>query len=56
MIILTIIKYICLFFGILYGFSNVVKAFRSLPIHAPQLWIMALGIVGYVLLEFELGC
>lgn len=50
------LKYLCLFIAIIYGFGNVVRACRQQPpIYWPQLTFMALGVVGYLLLEFDLG-
>ena len=47
---MDLLKYICLFLAIIYTFSNTVKAFRGLPISSPQLWLMGIGIVGYLIL------
>lgn len=52
---MIVIKYLCLLLAIIYGFSNVAKIIRKQTIYSPQIVFMALGIVGYILLEFELG-
>lgn len=52
---MVVLKYVCLFLAIVYGFGNVVRTFRGQTIHSPQVLLMGLGIVGYILLEFELG-
>ena len=52
---MIVLKYLCLFVAIMYGFGNVVRAFRNQTISGFQIFLMAGGIVGYVLLEFELG-
>lgn len=49
------LKYLCMTIAIAYGFSNIVKVFRGKAVSAPCIWMMAIGIVGYVLLKFELG-
>lgn len=49
------LKYICLLFAIVYTYSNIVKTFRGNAIGSSQLFIMGASIVGYILLEFELG-
>lgn len=50
-----ILKTIFLLVGIVYTFSNVVKAFRGKYISALTIWVMAIGITGYLLIEFWLG-
>lgn len=47
-----ILKCICLFLAILYGFSNTVKAFRNMNISSMQLLLMTIGIVGFIYLQF----
>ena len=54
-IMMIILKYICFVIGLIYGFGNIVRAQRRLTIHGPQIWLMALGIAGYLLLEIDLG-
>lgn len=49
---IVFIKCICLFFAIVYGFSNLVKAFRKLRISNAQLFLMGIGIVGFIYLQF----
>ena len=56
---LIILKFICLVVGIVYGFSNTVKAIVLLrggmaTISKFQLLLMALGIVGFIFLQFKL--
>ena len=51
---LIILKFICLVVGIMYGFSNVVKATKGHAIETAQIVLMALGIVGFVFLQFKL--
>ena len=45
-------KCLFLFLAIMYGFSNTVKAFRKHSIGNSQLFLMTIGIVGFVWLEF----
>lgn len=49
---IVFLKCICLFLAIVYGFSNVVKAFRNLKIYNAQLFLMGIGIVGFIYLQF----
>ena len=46
------VKFIYLFLAIFFGFSNIVKAFRGLAITNTQLFLMAIGIVGYIYFQF----
>lgn len=50
--LLTICKLLCLFLGILYGFGNLVRAKRNLQISSQQMILMAIGVVGFIGLEF----
>lgn len=51
----TILKYICLLVAILYTFNNIGRLIRKEPVYAPQIILMGIGIVGYIMLEFEFG-
>ena len=56
---MILLKCICLSLAIIYGFSNVVKAFRKMDIGSGQLLLMTVGIVGFVYLQFWMqigGC
>ena len=44
-------KCVFLLLAIVYGFSNVVKAFRKLKIYNAQLFLMGIGIVGFIYLQ-----
>lgn len=48
----NIIKCIFLFLAITYGFSNTVKAFRKMAISEAQMFLMGIGIVGFIYLQF----
>lgn len=48
------LKFLCLTIGIVYGFGNIGRLTRKLAISAPQMWLMGLGIAGYVALT-QLG-
>lgn len=54
--LLTIIKYICLAVGIVYGFSNVIKGVvmicgRQATVGEFQNWAMGISIAGYIALS-----
>lgn len=56
---LILLKFVCLVIGIVYSFSNMVKAILLLrggnaKISQFQLFAMALGIVGFIFLQFKL--
>lgn len=55
MTFLTILKYVCLFLVVMYGFSNVVKAFRGNAITNSQIGLMTIGLIGWIILQFEVG-
>lgn len=46
------IKCICLLLAIIYGFSNVAKFARNQTIHGVQIFLMAVGIVGFIYFQF----
>lgn len=48
------LKFLCMFLMIMYGFSNMGKLIRGLPISNPQMMLMSLGAAGYILLT-QLG-
>ena len=52
--LLLVAKYIFLTIAIVYTFSNVVKGLRGLGITDGQLWLMAIGIVGYIVTSSNL--
>lgn len=52
---MIVLKYLCLLLAVTYTFSNIGRACRGEAVYAPQILLMGLGIVGYILLEFELG-
>ena len=49
---MIILKCICLLLAIVYGFSNIVKSFRGHSVSDFQMWAMAIGIVGFIYLQF----
>lgn len=51
---LIILKFICLFLGVAYGFSNTIKAIKNIDIGSEQIILMSLGIVGFIFLQFKL--
>ena len=53
-LILILLKLVCLLVGVIYGFSNTVKATRGQGIGFIQIVLMALGIVGFVFIQFKL--
>ena len=53
-LMLILLKFVCLVVGIVYGFSNIVKAKRGQGIGFIQIVLMALGIVGFVFIQFKL--
>ena len=50
-----ILKYVCLVPAIVYTFSNITKGFRGHAISTKNLYLMAISISAYCLLEFGLG-
>lgn len=52
--ILVIIKIICLLLAVTYGYGNTIKAFRGQAISGFQTLAMAIGIVGFVVVQFKL--
>ena len=56
---LILLKFICLLVAIIYGFSNVAKTMYIIKggeatVNGVQMFMMALGIVGFVFLQFKL--
>ena len=52
MIILkNILTIIFLLLAIVYGFTNIVKAFRGQRISSIEIWLMAIGIAGFIALH-----
>lgn len=49
---MVLLKCICLALAIIYGFSNIVKAFRNFNIGTIQVLLMTIGIVGFIYLQF----
>lgn len=52
--ILIIIKLICLLFAVWFGFINVSKVIYGHSIPSMNIFIMSLGIVGFVSIQFNL--
>lgn len=52
--ILIIMKIIFLLYAIVYGFGNIVRAFRGTAIHSLQLVLMSVGIVGFIVIQYKL--
>ena len=55
MIFLTILKYVFLTFAIRYTFSNFGRLFSGQGVKSATMWIMSIGISGYLLFQFGLG-
>ena len=51
---MVIIKLLCLLLAILYGFSNIAKLIRGQRISSIQVFLMAIGIVGFIAIQFNL--
>lgn len=56
---LVILKFVCLVVGVVYGFSNIGKTMmivssQNATVEWQSLWIMAIGIVGFIFLQFKL--
>lgn len=53
--ILIILKFICLLLAVLYGFSNIGKIVAKCgDISNAQILMMAIGVVGFIFLQFKL--
>lgn len=46
------IKFICLVFAIVYGYSNTAKVFRGQSVTDMQMFLMGIGIAGFVFLQW----
>jgi hypothetical protein len=53
-LMLTILKIIFLFIGVLYLSSVILKARYKTNVPSEQIFIMVLGIVGFIVLQFKL--
>lgn len=49
---ILIAKFICLLLGIVYGFSNIAKVYCKQNISSAQMFMMGLGITGFVFLQW----
>ena len=54
-IFMIILKAILLLLGCVYAFSNIGKLFYKGTIYGGQIWLMCIGIIGYITIEFWLG-
>lgn len=52
---MIMLKSISLVIGCVYGFSNIGKLFYKQQIGGLQIWMMCLGIVGFIMIHFWLG-
>lgn len=50
--IILIAKFICLLLGVVYGFSNIAKVYYKQHISSAQMFMMGLGITGFVFLQW----
>lgn len=48
-----ILKIIFLIMAVMYGYSNTAKVFKGQRVTGIQIFLMALGIVGFVSIHFE---
>lgn len=51
---MNILKYVFLIMAIVYGFSNITKVIYKKSITSPQLLFMAIGIVGFISIQFNI--
>ena len=51
---LILLKFVCLFISVLFGFSNIIKMYYKNDIQGFYIITMSLGIVGFVFLQFKL--
>lgn len=51
-VVILIVKFICLLLGVVYGFSNTAKAYCKQNISNAQMFMMGLGITGFVFLQW----
>lgn len=49
----NILRIIFLLLAIVYGFSNTIKAVRGQRIGSIAVWLMAIGIVGFIAIQFD---
>ena len=54
-IFMIILKALLLAVGCVYGFSNIGKLMRSQEIYGSQIWLMVIGIIGFVTIHFWIG-
>lgn len=52
---MIILKAIFLLWAIVYGFGNICRAANKQDISAMQMWLMGIGVVGFITLQFWLG-
>ena len=48
------VKLLCLLMAIVYLTSNVIRGCRNLGVSGVNMWLMSIGIVGFVTLQWEL--
>jgi len=51
---LILLKFICLFLAVMYLYSNTARIIKNQPVGSIPVVLMALGIVGFVFLQFKL--
>lgn len=52
--VLIILKFICLFVGVVYFYSNTAKIIKDYPVGNAPILLMTLGIVGFLFLQFKM--
>lgn len=49
---ILIAKFICLLLAATYGYSNTLKAIRGFKVTSPQVLLMAIGVSGFIMLQW----
>ena len=50
--VILIAKFICLLFGVVYGFSNIAKVYCKQNISNAQMFLMGFGITSFIFLQW----
>ena len=54
-IFMIFLKALLLAVGCVYGFSNIGKLIRGQTIYSVRIWLMVIGLIGFVTIHFWLG-
>lgn len=51
---LIILKFICLFLGVIYTYSNTAKIIKNQSVGTIPMTLMTFGVVGFIFIQFKL--